>query len=137
MIRELIFDNTLLPLPLYRNALDAYAARHRAVASNIANASTPGYIPTRVSFETQLAKSLNRRQSNHHYHPDHIAGAEDYRTVRHAVWKDLGAENANGANGVDIEKETTILLTNNMHYAMAAKRTAGLFADVEKLSKLK
>lgn len=135
MIRELIYDNT--HLPLYRNALDAYAARHRAVASNIANASTPGFIPTRVSFETQLAESLNRRQSDHQYHPDHIAGAANYKTVRHTVWKDLGAEHANGANGVEIERETTTLLTNRMHYAMAAKRAGGLFTAIRTLSKLK
>lgn len=135
MIRELIYDNT--NLPLYRNALDAYADRHRAVASNIANASTPGYIPTRVSFEEQLSQSLNRKRSLSPSRPDHMNANTDYKQVRHTVFKDNAAEGANGANGVEVEREMTTLLTNNMHYAMVAKRTAGLFTAMRTLTKLK
>ncbi|HRI55460.1 MAG TPA: flagellar basal body protein [Anaerolineae bacterium] len=36
-------------------ALDAASMRQRVIASNIANASTPGYAPQRVSFEAELA----------------------------------------------------------------------------------
>lgn len=35
-------------------ALDAAGMRQQAIASNIANASTEGYVPLRVSFESQL-----------------------------------------------------------------------------------
>ena len=35
-------------------ALDAASMRHQALASNIANVSTPGYQPLRVSFEEHL-----------------------------------------------------------------------------------
>jgi flagellar basal-body rod protein FlgB len=35
-------------------ALDAASMRHQAIASNIANANTVGYVPLSVSFENQL-----------------------------------------------------------------------------------
>ncbi|MBI2308412.1 MAG: flagellar biosynthesis protein FlgB [Rhodocyclales bacterium] len=36
-------------------ALDGLSLRHAAIASNIANATTPGYRPQKVSFEDELA----------------------------------------------------------------------------------
>ena len=36
-------------------ALDAAALRHQAIAHNIANLHTPGYVPLGVSFEASLA----------------------------------------------------------------------------------
>lgn len=38
-------------------ALDGLSLRHAAIASNIANASTPGYRPQKVSFEDLLAEA--------------------------------------------------------------------------------
>jgi flagellar basal-body rod protein FlgB len=135
MIRQLIYDNT--HLPLYRNTLDAYAARHRAVASNIANASTPGYVPTRVSFETQLTEALNNRGNKHFNRPGHMSGERDYKHVRHTTWKDIDSAGENGVNGVVVEKEVTTLLTNNMHYGMVTKRASGLFTAIQSLTKMK
>ncbi len=40
-------------------ALDAAGMRHRVIASNIANASTPGYAPQRVSFEAELSAAAH------------------------------------------------------------------------------
>jgi flagellar basal-body rod protein FlgB len=39
---------------LLKLALDASSLRQQALANNIANAGTPGYVPVRVNFETQL-----------------------------------------------------------------------------------
>lgn len=39
-------------------ALDGLSMRHSAIATNIANANSPGYRPMRVSFENQLAGML-------------------------------------------------------------------------------
>jgi flagellar basal-body rod protein FlgB len=38
-------------------ALDGLAARHRAIAANLANQNTPGYKRLVVSFEDQLARA--------------------------------------------------------------------------------
>ncbi len=40
------------------SALDGLAARQRAIANNIANVNTPGYLAERVSFEEALAASV-------------------------------------------------------------------------------
>ncbi|HUU67890.1 MAG TPA: flagellar basal body rod protein FlgB [Planctomycetota bacterium] len=39
--------------------LDGCAARHKAIAANLANAETPGYKRLEVRFEEQLAKALD------------------------------------------------------------------------------
>jgi flagellar basal-body rod protein FlgB len=36
-------------------ALDAATLRHQAIANNIANANSAGYVPLKVNFEEQLA----------------------------------------------------------------------------------
>lgn len=41
-------------------ALDGAALRHQALASNIANAQTPGYSPLRTSFEQEVARARDR-----------------------------------------------------------------------------
>lgn len=41
-------------------ALDGLSLRHTAIATNIANANTPGYRPQRVSFENQLASVMSQ-----------------------------------------------------------------------------
>lgn len=48
---------------LMRLALDGAALRHQAIAANIANATTPGYAPVRVSFEGQLQEARDRLQA--------------------------------------------------------------------------
>ncbi len=40
---------------LARLALDAASLRHQVIANNIANANTPGFVPSKVNFEQQLA----------------------------------------------------------------------------------
>ncbi len=45
-------------------ALDATAARHKAIANNIANVETPGYKRMFVSFEDELRRALEEN-SNH------------------------------------------------------------------------
>lgn len=44
-------------------ALDGLSARAEAIAENIANASTPGYRPLRVTFETALAQAATEGEA--------------------------------------------------------------------------
>lgn len=41
-------------------ALDGVSERQRVTAHNIANANTPGYRSTRVEFEAELSRALDR-----------------------------------------------------------------------------
>lgn len=44
-------------------ALDGAALRHQAIAANIANATTRGYLPVRVEFERQLREARDRLEA--------------------------------------------------------------------------
>jgi flagellar basal-body rod protein FlgB len=44
-------------------ALDGAALRHQAIAANIANATTRGYVPVRVEFEQQLREARDRLEA--------------------------------------------------------------------------
>jgi flagellar basal-body rod protein FlgB len=45
-------------------ALDAASLRQQAIAANIANADTAGYVPLRVSFEAQLEDARRAMESH-------------------------------------------------------------------------
>jgi len=62
-----VFDNNM---QILSKAMSLRMSRHAAIASNIANADTPGYRPKVVSFEEQLQKAAetgdSRKLSNVH-----------------------------------------------------------------------
>jgi len=45
-------------------ALDAAALRHQAIAANIANHATEGYVPMKLNFEAQLASARRNFSGN-------------------------------------------------------------------------
>lgn len=55
MIQRFLTDTTSASLA---RALDGYALRQRVIANNIANAETPGFTRSAVSFESQLRAVL-------------------------------------------------------------------------------
>jgi flagellar basal-body rod protein FlgB len=44
-------------------ALDAASVRHLVIANNIANANTPGFVPSRVEFEEHLSRAVRESAS--------------------------------------------------------------------------
>ncbi len=57
-------------------ALDAAALRHQAIAANIANAGTEGYVPVKVSFEEQLEEARQALQSRGRLDASSLAGVQ-------------------------------------------------------------
>ena len=53
-----IFSTTINVL---EKNLDLRVKNHNLISANIANAETPGYIPTTLSFEKELKTALNNR----------------------------------------------------------------------------
>jgi flagellar basal-body rod protein FlgB len=49
---------TSLPFEGVERSLDALSMRHAAIASNIANINTPGYVKQEVNFEQSLIEAL-------------------------------------------------------------------------------
>ena len=49
-----------LPFEGVERSLDALSMRHAAIASNIANINTPGYVQQQVNFEDALTEALQQ-----------------------------------------------------------------------------
>ncbi len=97
-----LFDTTQVGL---ERAIAGAGMRQAAIASNIANANTPGYQRKDVDFHTTLRAAMD-------------SGAPD--TVRSATFEaatdtSRGAMRADG-NGVDIDVESATMASNALEY---------------------
>ena len=102
-------------------AIDIAQQRHTLIAGNISNMETPGYRAKEIDFETVLGKALesNRDVNLVKTNPRHIGS-----TVNLAQGVESFEEEGewNGYNWVNIDKEITKLIENNLRYKTAAER---------------
>lgn len=89
---------------LLKLALDGAALRHQAIAANIANATTPGYQPVRVSFEEQL-EQLRRR----------LDGGEPLQRASAELAPQVEADGSAG-DRVAVDLQAAELAQNVVHY---------------------
>jgi flagellar basal-body rod protein FlgB len=84
--------------------LDQYmtllSVRQKLVASNIANADTPGYKTKDINFESELQNALTNSQPI----PTDVAGLR----VK------------NDGNNVDLDREARLLAENNLRFSVAS-----------------
>jgi flagellar basal-body rod protein FlgB len=90
-------------------ALDAASLRHLVIASNIANANTPGYVPVRVEFEEHLAAAARNRTYGAY-------GAGLGRSVAPAVVPDLQQGFDPLQARVQLDVEAAQLAQNTLQY---------------------
>ena len=114
-------------LGLLKQALHAYALRHRAIASNIANAEVPGYSPRRVTFEEVARKALGTtaRVEGAVTNPRHmpVGGGPSNPpepVVETEVQQAAGGEQGE-QSGVDLENEMVSLVENQLSYRLAVR----------------
>lgn len=101
-----LFDTTQIAL---EQALQGAAVRQQALANNIANANTPGFVRSDVDFHSQLAQALSSS--------DPQAALEG---VSFAPQRDTsGATRVDGSN-VDIDVEMSDLSQNALDYQTMA-----------------
>jgi flagellar basal-body rod protein FlgB len=98
-------------------ALDLRTLRHELLASNIANATTPGYRSKDISFEKELASALqpfgvHLAQTN----PGHMSGSGAFSTVNYEVISPAQDSINNDLNSVDLDKELVKLSENDVLY---------------------
>jgi flagellar basal-body rod protein FlgB len=96
---------------MVRLALDAASVRHLAIASNIANANTPGYVPLRVEFEEHLAAAVRE-------------GRLPERGLAPTVIAERDGADAVGAK-VQLDVEAARLAQNVLHYQALLKGLRG------------
>lgn len=88
-------------------SLDLSMARHRLIASNIANHATAGYEPQRLDFESHLAEITEsyRAGASHEQVREKLRGLVDGLPVQ-----------VEGGRTVQLDDEINHLLANTLHY---------------------
>lgn len=132
---EGIFSNTI---ELLGKSIDLRAKNHNHISANLANAETPNYIPTAVSFEGELSDAM-KSQSNlgggrkPATHPRHIplkGQAGSISTVEGTVVQTPAPGIGRDGNAVELEQEMGRLATNQILYnasvQMIGKKFDGL-----------
>lgn len=85
-------------------ALDAGSRRQAAIAANIANASTPGYVPVRLSFDEHLAEAQQAWSRGGTIDASHV------EALRGTVW--TADSEAGAPAGVQVDVEMAELARN-------------------------
>jgi flagellar basal-body rod protein FlgB len=96
-----LFDTTQLGL---ERAISGAAQRQNALASNIANANTPGYKPRDVDFHSALRSAFEAG-----------ASADEVHRTPFAETSQTGVMRADGS-GVDVDVESAKLSENALDY---------------------
>ena len=97
------------------SALRSCSARHRALADNIANVDTPGFIRQDLQFEEALAAAVHtaRRAPQR--------GAEIVSAFRAEPQRDWSLPARADGNNVDIDREMVMLARNALRYQAAGE----------------
>ena len=120
-LKEALFSKTSIPLAA--KSLDACTLRGRAIASNLANITTPGYQRIEVAFEDRLKQALDGKQlagvsdQPGHMHPGK-AGLDQVQPIAYrAQDPTLPGE----VNNVDVDMEAAKLAENQLMYRFSIK----------------
>ena len=123
---------------MMRAALDGLAMRQQVTSHNIANAETPGFKASRVSFEDQLQRVLGpggrldgrpaglqlvRTQPTHF-----TAEGQMGETLAPRVERISNTVGRNDQNNVDIDQQMVILADTAIHYQALTRLLAKRFA---------
>ncbi|SJZ53025.1 flagellar basal body rod protein FlgB [Garciella nitratireducens] len=110
---------------LLKNALGASQLRQETIANNIANINTPNYKASRVIFEEELQRVLQRGGSIglKATHFNHIGISK--QTVEPKIIKDTAASMRNDGNNVDIDLEMANLAANQLLYNALIQQSNG------------
>lgn len=126
----------LTKIPILNKALDAYAARQRVIANNLANANTIGYRAKSVVFEEELEKASHPSVHLTTTHEHHLAPQEStpgVKVVDAAEERDLPNDpTASGANDVDVDIEMTKLADTQLRFKFASRMMAETFRGIQK-----
>jgi flagellar basal-body rod protein FlgB len=95
-------------------ALDAATLRHQAIAANIANANTVGYVPVEVSFESQLEEAREALRSHWRLDASSLLGVEPVLVMTPADAAGLPAK-------VMLDVEVAAMARNAVHYQALVK----------------
>lgn len=109
-----MFDS--ITLQAITSALDATLLRQEAIATNVANASTPGYAPVRVDFESHLSAARAALNHGDSIDPSMLATPSVTREpVRY------------GEEGPRVDRQMSDMMMNSVRYQTLVKGLNGEF----------
>lgn len=113
-----IFDTTI---SLLGKSMDLRAQNHNRLSANIANAETPGYTPTSLSFEKELKEALREESSGGapagNARALFLRGDETpFDLVQGTVVAEPSGTVGRDGNGVELESEMGRMATNQIMY---------------------
>ncbi len=135
VIKNIVFNK--VGVPLYRSFLNMASARHKLIAGNLANISTPGYKSKDIDFHGELNKVVNDKGhlKGKMTHAAHLpVGRSHLRGPDIIVNK---SRNGNGINNVDADTEIANLAQNQIYYSIGARLLAGKFQGLRSAIKSK
>lgn len=115
---------------MIERSMDVESMRRKIIADNMANADTPHFKRSEVTFEASLKNALKSEDyarteaiPNKMTDERHIAFFEspDYRKVKPKVHLDYLTSMRNDGNNVDPERETQDMLENQLKYQALAQ----------------
>lgn len=107
---------------LLKKTLDLRSAKQQIIASNIANADTPGYAPARFEFEQELQQAIQGKGSSQNTHPGHISiGGSNLASVTGTITREPDNRGIGDQNGVNIDQEMMDLAENQLMYETVAQ----------------
>jgi flagellar basal-body rod protein FlgB len=115
-----IFGTTI---ELLGKTLDLRAKRHTLISANLANVETPGYMPTDISFESELKSALKQgtpapgaTAPNPRFIPLRGGAAGGIERVQGDVIEISGKNAGPDGNGVEMESEMGKMAENQIMY---------------------
>lgn len=115
------FDSSM---QLLSKVLDLRARNQQVIASNIANAETPGYSPATFHFEEELRSAVgkNAALTLAGSHPNHMPlGAMDINSIKGTITVQKDTTGIGDENGVSVDGEMMSLSENELLYEAAAQ----------------
>lgn len=116
--------------------LAADSLRHKVISNNIANANTPGFKRSDVTFAEELSKAFtpsNKLQLTV-TNDKHIGGRQTLDGQPAVVEENSTSFRADG-NNVDIDREMTNMAKNQIHYNVLVQKIAGFYAKLKDVIK--
>ncbi len=136
-----MFENTSFgkSLDILKRTMDVSLLRREVIANNIANAETPNFKRTDVTFEASLTKALNSEKGKPFEmkltRDKHITNDKpvDYKTIMPRRVLDYTTQADSNGNNVDIEKEMMDVVKNQMRYQLLTQSVSKEFQTINKV----
>ena len=110
-------------MKLLQKVMDLRSANQTVIATNIANAETPGYAAAKFEFEEELQQVLNNKNGAlQTTHGKHIPiGAADFASVTGSIRRIEDKTGIGDENGVSVDTEMIALSENELLFETAAQ----------------